>query len=152
MDNRGAAQQEADGLVDDKDTKRVVFCSGKIYYELLQKRRDAGVKDVAIVRIEQLSPFPFDKVAQFCEQYGPDCEVVWAQEEPKNMGPWFYVDDRIATACRHYLPDFPYNHGRAKLYSRQTMSSPADGYADVHLREQNRIVSGAILGDDALGK
>ena len=105
------------------------------------------MKDVAIVRIEQLSPFPFDKVADYCAQYGPDCEVVWAQEEPKNMGPWYYVDDRIATAVRHYLPDFAHDHGRATLYSRGTMSSPAEGYGDVHAREQDRIVSGAILGD-----
>ena len=138
---------EEDGLVADDQMKRIVFCSGKIYYELLQKRRDEGVKDVAIVRIEQLSPFPFDKVADYVSQYGPGCEVVWAQEEPKNMGPWYYVDDWIATSVRHYLPDYSHDHGRATLYSRPTMSSPAEGYGDVHARQQNEIIEGAILNN-----
>jgi 2-oxoglutarate dehydrogenase E1 component len=130
---------EVEGLVADAAMRKVVFCSGKLFYELLNKRREGAVKDVAIVRIEQLAPFPFDVVAKTVAKY-PAAEVVWAQEEPKNMGPWYYVQERIVTATR----DLNGAPKQATYIGRKTMASPADGYADVHLREQNRIVEAAI--------
>jgi len=129
-----------DGLVEDQEMRKVVFCSGKIFYELLSKRREAGVKDVALVRVEQLSPFPFDLIAHHVKKYD-GAEVVWAQEEPKNMGPWMFVHDRILTATR----DINGEEKRPTFIGRNTMASPADGYADVHSREQSRIVNEAIV-------
>ena len=135
----GEQHAAEEGLASDGAMRKVVFCSGKIYYELLAKRREAGVKDVALVRIEQLSPFPFDCVAAYVAQY-PGAEVVWCQEEPKNMGPWYFVQDRIVTATRELNGD----QKHATYIGRRTMASPADGYADVHQREQTRIVETAI--------
>jgi len=130
---------DEDGLVPDEEMKRVVFCSGKIYYELLAKRRSSEVKDVALVRVEQLSPFPFDLVAEQVKKYD-DAEVVWAQEEPKNMGAWSFVQERFLTATR----EINQNEKRATYIGRSTMASPADGYADVHADEQARIISEVI--------
>jgi len=127
--------------------KKVVFCSGKIYYELLEKRREAEVDDVAIVRIEQLSPFPFDKVAENVKLY-PNAEVVWAQEEPKNMGCWYFVQDRILTATRELNGE----EIRPTYVGRKTMASPAEGWGDVHAQEQSRIVREAVVGPDQASK
>jgi 2-oxoglutarate dehydrogenase E1 component len=131
---------EEEGLVPDSSMRKVVLCSGKIYYELLAKRRESGVKDVALIRVEQLSPFPFDAVAENIAKYPNAKSVVWAQEEPKNMGPWYFVQDRILTATR----ELNGNEVRPQYVGRPTMASPADGYADVHAKEQNRILETAI--------
>lgn len=99
------------------DVKRVVFCTGKVYYDLLQHRMDNKINDVALIRIEQLTPFPFDKVEEsscplpnFLSPVAPqvleeaqlysNAEVVWAQEEPRNMGAWSYVCPRIQAALK----------------------------------------------------
>jgi 2-oxoglutarate dehydrogenase E1 component len=79
--------------------RRVIFCTGKVYFDLVAKRTEEKIDDVAIVRIEQLAPFPFDKVAKHCAYY-PKAEVVWVQEEPQNMGAWTFVDRRISTSTR----------------------------------------------------
>jgi 2-oxoglutarate dehydrogenase E1 component len=126
-------------LVPREQIRRLVFCSGKIYYELLAGRRKGEIKDVAIVRLEQITPFPFDRVAEEVAWY-PNAEVVWAQEEPKNMGCWSYVCDRIMTATRVLnksvvLPAY---------VGRGTMASTAEGYGAVHGREQASIIQTAL--------
>ncbi|XP_069190724.1 2-oxoglutarate dehydrogenase complex component E1 isoform X4 [Procambarus clarkii] len=81
--------------------KRLIFCSGKVYYDLIAARREAGIEDsIAITRVEQIAPFPYDLIKQECDKY-PDAELVWSQEEHKNMGPWSYIQPRIATALNH---------------------------------------------------
>ena len=82
-----------------ENVRRVVFCSGKIYFELVNEREKKGIQDIAVVRIEQLAPFPWDKVAEECALY-KNADVMWVQEEPKNMGAWSFVQPRIATATR----------------------------------------------------
>jgi len=77
----------------------LVFCSGQIYYKLLAEREKRGRNDVALVRIEQIAPFAFDCIAVHTERY-PNAKVVWAQQEPKNMGAYSYVLPRIMTATR----------------------------------------------------
>lgn len=79
--------------------RRIIFCTGKVYFDLVGKRTEDNIDDVAIVRLEQIAPFPFDKVAKHCAAF-PNAEVVWVQEEPQNMGAWTYVDRRIATSTR----------------------------------------------------
>lgn len=130
---------EEEGLVSDGDMKKLVLCNGKIYYELLAARRKSNVKDVALVRMEQLSPFPFELVADQVQKYN-SAEVVWAQEEPKNMGAWSFVQDRIGTATREINNE----EKRPTYIGRSTMASPADGYADVHSMEQARIINDVI--------
>lgn len=92
---------EVDPIVsgNSENVRRVILCSGKIYYELVDERTKLGITDVAIVRVEQLAPFPWDKVAEEAATY-KNAEVMWVQEEPKNMGAWSFVQPRIATATR----------------------------------------------------
>jgi 2-oxoglutarate dehydrogenase E1 component len=102
-----------------------------VYYELLAHRRKTGVTDVAIARLEQIQPFPFDKVAAESARY-PNAEVVWMQEEPKNMGCWTFVQDRILTACK-VINDKQMTLG---YVGRGTMASTAEGYGSVHVKNQ----------------
>ena len=89
-------------LVSPKKVRRLLLCSGKVYYDLAKHRAEHKVHDVAIVRVEQLAPFPFDLVAEAVKSY-PNAEVMWVQEEPRNMGGWAYVAPRIQTATRVLL-------------------------------------------------
>jgi len=120
--------------------RRLIFCSGKIYYELIDERVKRGIKDVAVVRIEQLAPFPWDKVAEECALYA-NAEVMWCQEEPKNMGPWSFVQPRISTATRTL-------NGVEKrpVYSgREPAAATATGLgARVHNAEQNALIDVAF--------
>ena len=122
---------------------RLVLCTGKVYYDLLEKRREEGIEDVAIVRVEQLYPFPEKEIKAILAKYSKANDVVWAQEEPRNQGSWFFMLSRRHLAgCigkRHTL------HYAGREYS----ASPAVGYLNVHLEEQRALVASA-LGLDAL--
>lgn len=79
---------------------QLIFCAGKVYYELAAQRAKAGLEgQVAITRLEQISPFPYDLVSRELQRF-PSAEVVWVQEEPKNMGAWSYVQPRLLTSAR----------------------------------------------------
>ena len=132
-------EQHGDTLVAGDKMRKVVFCSGKIYYELLKQRRADGCDDVALVRLEQFSPFPFNEVARELRKY-PSAELVWCQEEPKNMGAWYFVRDRLLTTTRTINEKVL----RPAYVGRRTMASPAEGYGDVHLREQSKILKTAL--------
>ena len=77
--------------------RKVIFCSGKVYYELLEKRREQKQNDIAIIRLEQLYPFPEHELKQALEPYAHVKTVVWCQEEPKNQGAWYIMYDRFLT-------------------------------------------------------
>ena len=108
---------------------RLVFCTGKIYYDLAVKR----APHVAIVRIEELYPWPGSQVAQIVDLYPAIEEVIWAQEEPKNQGAWQYVAPRLRMSTGNALP--------TRYIGRPDRASPAEGYAEVHKKEQERIVT-----------
>lgn len=137
--HRVIPEVEPTKLVKDDEVKRVVFCSGKIYYELAQEREERGVNDVALVRVEQIAPFPFDKVAEEAARY-KNAEVTWVQEEPQNMGFWTYVSPRIETALTKINGDAR----RPNYVGRPAAAAPATGYNAVHHIEQNRIVDKAL--------
>ncbi len=120
--------------------RRVVFCSGKIFYELIEEREKRGLKDVAVVRIEQIAPFPFDKVAQQSELY-KNAEVMWVQEEPKNMGAWSFVQPRIETATKVIN-----KRAMRPLYcGRKPAAATATGLGGrAHTAEQNSILNTAF--------
>jgi 2-oxoglutarate dehydrogenase E1 component len=124
-----------------EQVRRVIFCSGKIYYELLEERRNLKLDDVALVRVEQLSPFPFDKIALELNKY-PNAEFVWSQEEPKNMGAWYFVQDRIMTSSRviNGKGDI-----RPAYCGRKTMASPSEGSNYAHQKEQARIIKESLV-------
>jgi 2-oxoglutarate dehydrogenase E1 component len=123
-----------DDSVEPEKARRVVLCTGKVYYDLLAEREEAGTDDVALVRMELLYPFPAIDLGSLLEPYADGVEFVWVQEEPKNMGAWFYV-----------APSFRESTGRDIRYiGRPRRASPAEGYADVHENEQKRLTSEAV--------
>jgi 2-oxoglutarate dehydrogenase E1 component len=122
------------------NVKRVVFCTGKIYYELAEERSKRGINDIAIVRIEQIAPFPWDKVAKEMALYS-NAEAMWCQEEPKNMGAWSFVQPRIATATRHINN----KEHRPKYAGRRPSAATATGMgAKAHEAEQNAVLNAAL--------
>jgi 2-oxoglutarate dehydrogenase complex dehydrogenase (E1) component-like enzyme len=127
-------------LVGPSKIRRVLFCSGKIFYHLFHARSAAGIRDVTIVRVEQVAPFPYDLIGQAVQRF-PNADLVWVQEEPKNMGAWSYVKPRFDTALRE-----------AGLHTRQPIryvgrspsSSPATGGYTVHVEQQKKVVERAL--------
>ncbi|KER03547.1 2-oxoglutarate dehydrogenase E1 component [Photorhabdus temperata] len=126
---------EADAL-DPKGIKRVVLCSGKVYYDLLEQRRKNEQTDVAIVRIEQLYPFPHQDVQSALEQYAHIHDFVWCQEEPLNQGAWYCSQHNF----REVIP-----FGASLRYAgRPASASPAVGYTSVHQQQQQELVNDAL--------
>ncbi|MEO6865390.1 MAG: 2-oxoglutarate dehydrogenase E1 component [Gemmatimonadaceae bacterium] len=116
-----------------ESVKRIVFCTGKIYYDLIDKRKRDGGTGVALVRVEELYPWPHDEVAQIVDSYPAIEDVVWAQEEPKNMGAWTFVWPRLRVSTGNAIT--------VRYIGRAERASPAEGYAEPHKTEQERIVS-----------
>jgi len=119
-------------------TRRVVLCTGKVYYDLIQKRRDLDVGDVAIVRVEQLYPFPGNKICEAVHRFSGAGELVWLQEESKNRGAWSFLAPRLSELFPEY---------RLRYVGRNASASPATGSLKTHLREQNEILETALTGD-----
>lgn len=126
LDDASAAPQR-------ERVKRVVFCTGKIYYDLLEKRSRDAVPEVALVRVEELYPWPHDEVARIVDSYPAIEDVVWAQEEPKNMGAWTYVWPRLRVSTGNAIA--------IRYVGRSERATTAEGYAEAHKVEQERIVS-----------
>ncbi len=122
----------SDTTVNAKDVTRVVLCSGKIYYDLVDAREKEKVKDVAIVRVEQLHPLPKNQILDAVKSFSKQKEVVWVQEEPENMGYWTYM-------MRALFREFPMD-----VIARKASASPATGYHKVHVEEQTNIVNKAL--------
>lgn len=125
------------------DCKRVVFCSGKLFYELHAKREEMGLDQgqLAIVRLEQLAPFPFDLVCRELRRY-PSAEVVWCQEEPMNMGAYFHIQPRMVSCLK--AEGRPALDGRIPYAGRAPSASTATGFGDVHKREQADLIGQAL--------
>jgi 2-oxoglutarate dehydrogenase E1 component len=119
-----------DQYADAKKVKKVLLCSGKIYYELLEKQQAENRKDVAIIRVEQLYPLPEHLLAQVYEQYSK-ADFYWVQEEPRNMGTWMHLS-------RYDLPFSP------KYIGRKSSASPATGFKKTHDKEQAAILEEAF--------
>jgi len=122
-----------------KKVKRVVLCSGKVYYDLLDAREKRGIKDIAIVRVEQFYPFPDKPLADELKKY-PDAEIVWCQEEPENQGAWSFLDRRIEGV----LKDLKHKAGRPQYAGRRAAAAPATGSLKVHNAEQEMLLNEAL--------
>ena len=129
---------EVDAL-DPKKVKRVVLCSGKVYYDLLERRRNEEKEEVAIVRIEQLYPFPSEDLLDVLSVYPKFTDVVWCQEEPMNQGAWYCSQHHMREVLREINPKIYLNYA-----GRPASAAPACGYASVHVEEQNKLVSEAL--------
>jgi 2-oxoglutarate dehydrogenase E1 component len=125
-----------DPAADREQVRRLVLCSGKIYYDVVGHEAHAEAKTVAVGRIEQLYPFPVDEARRVTHGYPHLEEVVWAQEEPQNMGAWRALRHRLEEACPEGVP--------LRYVGRTWRASPSEGYPTAHLREQDRIVRAAL--------
>ncbi len=120
-----------DDYADPKKVKKILFCSGKIYFDLLHEQRKSKRKDIAIIRIEQLFPFPENQIVGIRDKYGNDAKALWVQEEPENMGAWTYILRK-------------YRHKVEEGIFRPPSASPATGYSKIHQEEQQEIVNKAF--------
>ncbi|WP_048861975.1 2-oxoglutarate dehydrogenase E1 component, partial [Acidisphaera rubrifaciens] len=130
---------EVDQIAPPESVRRVVLCSGKVYYDLLTERRERGIDNVAILRIEQLYPFPERTIGRLLAPYR-NAEIVWCQEEPANMGAWNFVDRAIEQA----LARAETRARRPRYVGRKAAASPATGLARVHNAEQIELVTRAL--------
>ena len=140
--------------------RKIILCTGKTYYVLAHARKTRKLEQtIALIRIEQLFPFPHEALAKRLRRYGHDAEIVWAQEEPKNMGFWAFVQPRVETALRELVVDrMSCDDGdgdssatktkaekKIRYVGRPASASPASGSQTIHARETKAFV------DEALG-
>ncbi|MDD0809716.1 2-oxoglutarate dehydrogenase E1 component [Curvibacter sp. RS43] len=116
--------------------KRVIACSGKVYYDLAKKRDEKGADDVAVIRVEQLYPFPHKAFAAELKKYPNATEIVWCQDEPQNQGAWFFV--------QHYIHENMLDGQKLGYSGRAASASPAVGYSHLHQEQQKALVDGAF--------
>ncbi|MEI8155327.1 MAG: 2-oxoglutarate dehydrogenase E1 component [Burkholderiales bacterium] len=116
--------------------KRLVACSGKVYYDLVKKRDEKGIEDVAIIRVEQLYPFPHKAFATELKKYPNATDIVWCQDEPQNQGAWFFI--------QHNIHENMTDGQRLGYSGRAASASPAVGYSHLHLEQQKSLVEGAF--------
>jgi 2-oxoglutarate dehydrogenase E1 component len=134
---------------DDDRIERVVLCSGKVYYDLAQRRAELGLDErVALLRLEQLAPFPQQVLVEELARFAGSVEVVWCQEEPRNMGAWSFVAPRIEAV----LAELDMAQARPFYAGRAAAAATATGSHQQHLREQSSLVDLALLGDQGQGK
>ncbi len=126
-------------LVERESVRRVVLCTGKVYYDLLEAREERKIDDIALIRVEQLAPFPNKSITVELARY-PNAGVVWCQEEPRNMGAWSFVAPRIEDV----LGDLALAAHEPRYVGRGEAASPATGFLSVHQREQHAIIDEAL--------
>ena len=124
--------------IDAKAVRKIVICSGKVYYDLTGARRERELVDVAILRVEQLYPFPHKALEAEMRKYPGATQVVWCQDEPQNQGAWFFV--------QHHIQDALKDGQRLSYAGRPASASPAAGYYDKHYAQQKELLT-AALGD-----
>ncbi len=130
--------------IDPKKVRRVVVCTGKVYYDLLAARRERALDDVALVRVEQLYPFAHKAFEAEMKKFPNATQVIWCQDEPQNQGAWFYVQHHIAEAL---------NEGQKFGYAgRAPSASPAVGYYDKHYAQQKELLAAALGEARARGR
>ncbi len=133
--------EEWDDDIDPQQVKRVVFCSGKVFYDLRAGRRERGSKDIPLVRIAQLYPFPHDDFKAQIEKYKHATEIVWCQEEPRNQGAWHRI--------QHYLLRHLLAHQKLTYAGRDSSATPAAGYKSLHDEQQKELVNLALTAGAA---
>jgi len=125
--------------LDPQAVTRVVLCSGKLYYDLSEARKKSEERRVAVVRLEQFYPFPRTAIQDVLKKYPNAGQLVWAQEEPQNMGGWTFMEERltnILSACE-----------RPRYVGRNASASPATGSYHIHQKEQSELVTKALTID-----
>lgn len=131
-----------DETVAPEDTRRLIFCSGKVYYELAEKRKEYELDGVGIVRIEQLYPFPEPELRTLLKAYEGCADFRWFQEEPQNMGAWTFAAPRLRKLLK--------KNQKLKYHGRPEAASPATGTYQLHVLEQNRILDSVYRNGEAV--
>ena len=129
-------EQNAEVVKNAAKVKRIIACSGKVYYDLVKKREEMGSKDVAIIRVEQLYPFPHKAFGAEVKRYGNATDIVWCQDEPQNQGAWFFV--------QHNIHENMLEGQKLGYAGRAASASPAVGYAHLHQDQQKNLVEAAF--------
>lgn len=122
---------------DVKKVERVILCCGKVYYNLREKREELKANNIALVRVEQLYPFPLEEVKTLLDQYSDVKTIIWCQEEPKNQGAWYMME--------HYITGLLNKNQSLRYVGRHASASPAVGYHSVHEKEQEDLIDNALL-------
>jgi 2-oxoglutarate dehydrogenase E1 component len=138
-DDAQSREGEKIKLVADDKIRRVVLCSGKVYYDLYEGREAAGIDDVYILRVEQFYPFPARSLMTELGRF-PKAEVVWAQEEPKNMGAWSFIEPNLEWV----LDQVKAEHARPRYAGRPASAATATGLAKKHAQEQQSVLDQAL--------
>jgi len=126
-------------LKPDNEIRRVVLCTGKVYYDLYEMRHELGIDDVYLMRVEQLYPFPARALMSELARF-PNAEFVWCQEEPRNMGAWTYIEPNLEWVLQHIRA----KHLRPRYVGRAAAAAPATGLLSRHLQEQQALVEEAL--------
>lgn len=126
-------------LCKDDKVKKVILCSGKVYFDLLEASEAKKIDNIALIRLEQLYPFPTKELKSELQKYS-NAEIIWCQEEPKNMGAWHFVNELI----EEVLVGIEHKNSRAKYVGRIACASPATGYGSYHAREQKAFIDEAL--------
>ena len=127
--------------IDPLEVERVVLCTGKVFYNLLETRREENLRSTAIVRIEQLYPYPYDEMESVLARYKNLNNVVWCQEEPMNQGSWFQMKHRFERSVMATHPDIELQYA-----GREAFAAPAGGYQVKHTSRQEKLVHDALYG------
>jgi 2-oxoglutarate dehydrogenase E1 component len=129
-------ENNADVIKNAAKVKRIIACSGKVYYDLVKKREEMGAKDVAIIRVEQLYPFPHKAFGAELKRFANATDLVWCQDEPQNQGAWFFV--------QHNIHENMFEGQKLGYAGRAASASPAVGYAHLHQDQQKNLVEAAF--------
>jgi 2-oxoglutarate dehydrogenase complex dehydrogenase (E1) component-like enzyme len=129
----GAFREMIGDALDPVHIRRVVFCTGKVYYDLLAEREMKKIEDIALVRIEELYPFPVRQMTEVLASYNSEVELIWTQEEPRNMGAWRLMGGRFRFLGR-----------QIRYVGRRSSASPAAGSAKRHADEQRALIQEAL--------
>ena len=127
-------------LAPDNEIKRVVLCTGKVYYDIIDAREASGVTDTVVLRVEQLYPFPARSLIHEIGRFPNATDIVWCQEEPKNMGAWTFIEPNLEWVLEHVDGHVK----RARYAGRPASAATATGLARKHAEEQKKLVADAL--------
>jgi len=132
---------ETDDL-DKSAVERVIMCSGKVFYDLRAARRERGIGNIAILRLEQLYPFPEEELLEVLRSYPNINDAIWCQEEPMNQGAWY--------SSQHHMRRIIHQHNRdvyLRYVGRESSAAPAAGYMALHVAQQEQFINEALADD-----
>ncbi|MGX4675614.1 2-oxoglutarate dehydrogenase E1 component [SAR92 clade bacterium H246] len=138
----GEFQNVIGDSIDPAKARRVVLCSGKVYYHLLEERVERGIDDIALIRLEQLYPFPDAELEEILRPYSNIEDIIWCQEEPMNQGAWYSSQHHMRHVIQRLMPQLHLSY-----VGRESSAAPASGYMSVHLEEQKQFIDQALTLD-----